>query len=147
MQKRLTHTAPNVPVDQFKRTKILATVGPSSHSYEIIYEMIKAGANVLRLNFSHGTNQEREQQIKWIREAGKELGKPVAIVQDLQGPKIRLGDFDGIINVETGQNLRFQFNTDYEVTNIIPTQFDLSKKVKRGERLYLYDGKVRTTVT
>lgn len=142
-----TSLAPNVPINEFKRTKILATVGPSTNSYEKILELIKAGANGIRLNFSHGSHEEREQQIKWIRKASKEYGKPVAIVQDLQGPKIRLGDFEGIINVVTGQDLSFKYNADMERSGFIPTQYDLSKKVKRGERLYLFDGKIRTVVT
>lgn len=143
----VTSKAPNVPVKQFKRTKIIATVGPSTDSYEQILELIKAGANGLRLNFSHGSHEERERQIKWIRKASQEYGKPVAIIQDLQGPKIRLGDFDGIVNVQTGQSLQFKYQADYERSGILPTQYDLSKKMKKGERLYLYDGKVRSTVT
>ncbi len=131
----------------FKKTKIIATVGPAVNSYEAILDLIKAGANGLRLNFSHGDYPERLQQIKWIRKASKAYGKPVAIIQDLQGPKIRLGDFDGVIPVQTGQHLRFGYKADYEATGIIPTQYDLSKKVKRGERILLYDGKVGTTVT
>lgn len=142
-----TSLAPNVPITEFKRTKILATVGPSTNSYEKILTLIQSGANGIRLNFSHGSFEEREEQIKWIRKASKAYGKPVAIVQDLQGPKIRLGDFDGIINVKTGQNLSFMYNADLERSGLIPTQYDLSKKVKRGERLYLFDGKVRTTIT
>lgn len=145
--KETTLQAPNVPIDEFKRTKILATVGPATDSYENILALIKAGANGIRLNFSHGSHDEREQQIEWIRKASQEYGKPIAIVQDLQGPKIRLGDFEGIINVTTGKSLQFKYNADFERTGLIPTQYDLSKKVKRGERLYLFDGKVRTTVT
>jgi len=142
-----TGKAPNVPVSKFKRTKIIATVGPATDSYEQILALIKAGTNGVRLNFSHGSHDEREKQIKWVRKAAKEYGKPVAIIQDLQGPKIRLGDFEGLINVVTGQSLSFQYQADYERSGFIPTQYDLSKKVKRGERLYLYDGKVRTTIT
>lgn len=142
-----TQKAPNVPVNKFKRTKIIATVGPSTDSYEAILSLLKAGANGIRLNFSHGSLEEREKQIKWIRKAAKEYGKPVAIIQDLQGPKIRLGDFDGIYNVHKGEVLTFQYKSDYERSRHLPTQYDLSKKVKRGERLYLYDGKVKTTVT
>lgn len=142
-----TDRIPNIPLAKFKRTKILATVGPSTNGYEAILGLIKAGANGLRLNFSHGTYEEREQQISWIRKASREYGKPVAIVQDLQGPKIRLGDFEGIIPVQKGQSLRFEYQADYEHSGIIPTQYDLSKKVKRGERLYIFDGKVRTVVT
>lgn len=142
-----TDKAPNVPLKDFKRTKMIATVGPSTDSYEAILALIKAGANGIRLNFSHGTHEERTRQIKWIREASKVYGKPVAIIQDLQGPKIRLGDFDGVVNVAKGQGLTFQYQADYAATGHLPTQYDLSTKVKRGERIYLYDGKVRTTVT
>ncbi len=142
-----THKVPVVPLDRYKRTKIIATVGPATDSYEAVLDMIKSGANGLRLNFSHGTHEEHGQRIKWIRKASKEYGKPVAIIQDLQGPKIRIGDFDGIINVIEGQSIRLGYKADYEKTGIIPIQYDLSKKVKRGERLYIYDGKVRTTVT
>jgi pyruvate kinase len=136
-----------VSLHAYKRTKIIATVGPATNSYEAIKQLIENGANGLRLNFSHGTNAERDQQIPWIRKASKELGKPVAIIQDLQGPKIRLGDFDDIIRVQTGQTLRFGYKADWVGTGIIPTHYDLSTKIKRGERLYLYDGKVRCTVT
>lgn len=142
-----TDTAPNVPLKNFKRTKIIATVGPATNSYEAIVAMIKAGANGIRLNFSHGNHEERTVQIKWVRKASAELGKPVAIIQDLQGPKIRLGDFDGIVNVAKGQVLSFMYKADYAASGHLPTQYDLAPKVKRGERIYLYDGKVRTVVT
>ncbi len=135
-----------VSLQHYKRTKIIATIGPATHSYETIKQLIANGANGLRLNFSHGNYQEKGQQISWIRKASKELGKPVAIIQDLQGPKIRLGDFDDIIQVQAAQTLRFGYKTSWVETGIIPTQYDLSAKVSRGERLYLYDGKVRTTV-
>jgi pyruvate kinase len=143
----LTEQAPKVPISAFKRTKIIATIGPATHSYEAIYKLIKAGANVLRCNFSHGTHEDRLQQLPWIRKASRELGKPVAIIQDLQGPKIRLGDFDGVVTVQAGQHLSFGYLSDFQKTGHIPTQYDLSTKVKIGQRLYLYDGKVRTKVT
>lgn len=141
------HQKTKLPIKSFKRTKIIATVGPATNTYAGVKAMIDAGANGVRLNFSHGTYEERDAQIPWVRKAAKEHGKSVAIVQDLQGPKIRLGDFEGIINVAKGQNLVFGYKADYENTGIIPTQYDLSKKVKRGENLYLYDGKVKTVVT
>jgi pyruvate kinase len=142
-----TRKVPGIPLEQYKRTKIIATVGPATDSYEAILSAIKAGANGIRLNFSHGTYEERERQIKWVRKASREYGKPVAIIADLQGPKIRLGDFEGIINVQEGQALRLKYKADYEKEGIIPVQYDLSKKVKRGEKLYIYDGKVKTIVT
>ena len=136
-----------VPVEEYKHTKIVATVGPATNTYEMVKTLIEAGANVIRHNYSHGGHEERVEQIEWVRKASKELGKPVAIIQDLQGPKIRLGDFDDIINVQAGQELRFKVGADWESDNIIPIQYDLSTKVKRGERLYLFDGKVRTRIT
>ena len=143
----LIYKVPQGPITSFKKTKIIATIGPSTDSYEAIYDLIKAGANGLRLNFSHGTHEERLRQIPWIRKASRELGKPVAIIQDLQGPKIRLGEFEGVLPIQAGQQLSFQYMANYEETGRIPTQYDLSKKVKAGERLYLFDGKVRTRIT
>ncbi len=140
------HTA-QLSLASFKRTKIIATVGPSTESYEAVLGLIQAGANGLRLNFSHGTNDSHGRFIKWIRKASQETGKPVAIIQDLQGPKIRLGDFEGIINVQKGQALIFKYQADYAENGHLPTQYDLSKWVKRGERIYLYEGKIRTIVT
>lgn len=142
-----TDTAPVVPLKSFKRTKIVATIGPATDNYESVYKLIASGVNVMRLNFSHGTHEEHAARIPWARKASEELGKPVAVLQDLQGPKVRLGDFDGKIEVKTGQDLIFEYKADYEASGHIPTQYDLSTKVKKGERLYLFDGKVRTTVT
>lgn len=142
-----TNRVPNVPLSKFKRTKIIATVGPATDSSISVQNLIMAGANGIRLNFSHGDYQEHKLRIEWTREASKTYGKPVAIIADLQGPKMRLGDFEGIINVQKGQSLRFAYEADIERSGIIPTQFDLSKHVKRGERMYIYDGKVRLQVT
>lgn len=141
------NVGPGVSISRYKRTKIIATLGPSTDSYEAVLSAIKAGANGIRLNFSHGNYEERKRQIKWIRKASLEYGKPVAIIADLQGPKIRLGDFDGVINVREGQSLKLGYNANYEKDNIVPIQYDLSKKVRRGERLYVYDGKIKTIVT
>lgn len=142
-----TDMAPKVPLKSFKRTKIVATIGPATDNYESVYKLIDAGVNVMRLNFSHGTHEEHAARIPWARKASDELGKPVAVLQDLQGPKVRLGDFEGKIEVTTGQELVFEYKGNYEETGRIPTQYDLSTKVQSGERLYLFDGKVRTTVT
>ncbi len=139
--------APKIPLKKFKRSKIIATIGPATHSYQSVYDLMKSGVNGFRLNCSHGTNSERDQQIKWVRRASKSLGKPVAIILDLQGPKIRLGDFEGMIQIQTGQELEFKYKCEYVSGGPIPTQYNLTKKVKRGERMYLFDGRVRTTIT
>ena len=138
--KVISHTS------EFKRVKMVATIGPSTHSYAAVRELIDSGANGIRLNFSHGTHEEKAQQIKWVRKASKELKKPVAIIQDIQGPKIRLGDFDGVFTVAAGQSIGLQYNADLEQSGLLPTQYDLSKKVKRGHKVYFADGKIRTVV-
>ena len=130
----------------FKRTKILATVGPATHGYEAIEGMARAGVNGFRLNFSHGDTQQRVEQMAWVREASEKVGKPVAILQDLQGPKIRLGN---LINnnypVNTGDELILDFAAEHN-GNVLPVQYNLAEKVKPGEPIYIFDGKVRTTV-
>ena len=138
--------APNVSSRVFKRTKILATVGPATDSYEHILAMMQNGTNGFRLNFSHGDHQEHGRRIEWIRQASTEMGKPVAILQDLQGPKIRFGDFEGQINVKSGDVIQLGYGTSYEESHIIPVQYDLSEKMKVGERIAFFDGRVRGVV-
>jgi pyruvate kinase len=147
LAKKTVNAAAEPPLKHFIRTKIIATVGPSTDSYEAIEGLIKAGANGIRLNFSHGTHEERQRQIKWIRQAADVIGKPVAIIQDLQGPKVRLGDFEGSYEVKRGQDISLQYQADFVESGHLPIQYDISKKVKRGEKIYLYDGKVRATVS
>ncbi len=141
------HESHDLPIRAFKRTKIVATVGPSTHSYKTVLKLMNSGANGFRLNFSHGTKEERDRQIQWIRKASKELNKPVAIIQDLQGLKFRVGDFEGEIDIKKGSRLIFAYDAGYEQTGHIPTQYDLSKIVKRGEQLFLNDGKIRCVIS
>lgn len=140
------NASPDISLEDFKKTKIVATVGPATNSEEAIEKLIRNGADGIRLNFSHGTHEEKANHIKWIRQASKKLNKPVAIIQDLQGPKIRLGDFDGVILVGKGEIIALRYGADYAKTGFVPLQYDLSKKVKRGQRLLLNDGKLVTTV-
>ena len=78
-----------------RKTKIIATLGPAVGSYEAIRELVAAGMNVARLNFSHGDHATHEQYFTWVRRAGEELEEPVAALQDIQGPRIRVGTFPG----------------------------------------------------
>ncbi len=131
----------------FKRTKILATLGPATSTYGSIEALALAGVNGFRLNFSHGTHEERDEQIPWIRQASEKIGKPVAILQDLQGPKIRLGALiDNNFPVKTGDELILDHAAEHK-GQTLPVQYNLAEKVKPGEVLYLFDGKVRTTIT
>jgi len=132
----------------FKRTKILATIGPVVNSQEALHEMVKSGVNGYRLNFSHGNYEERDQQIKWIREAAAAEGKSVAILQDLQGPKIRFGMIkDNHYDIKTGDRLILDYAVEeHDGSNKLPVQYNLAEKAKVDEIIYLFDGRVRTKV-
>nr|MBP9667635.1 pyruvate kinase [Candidatus Saccharibacteria bacterium] len=132
----------------FKRTKILATVGPAVASYQQIEAMVQAGVNGFRLNFSHESFDAADLHIGWIRQASMAAGKPVAILQDLQGPKIRLGDLSvDSLPVHTGDQLVLDASiVEHDGSLTVPVQYNLAQKVKTGEPLYIFDGKVRTVV-
>ncbi|MFZ1361129.1 MAG: pyruvate kinase [Candidatus Saccharimonadales bacterium] len=129
----------------FKRTKILATLGPPTNTYDMIETLAKTGTNGFRLNFSHGSYEERDQQITWIRQASQAVGKPVAILQDLQGPKIRLGNLTQDVDVAKGDEIVLDYAAEHDGLTL-PVQYNLADKVKVGEPIYIFDGKVRTTV-
>lgn len=131
----------------FKRTKILATVGPACDSPEQLEAMIVGGVNGFRLNFSHATYEGAEAAIEKVREASKRIGKPVAILQDLQGPKIRLGSLLENVSVTAGDELTLDYAAEHDGSLRLPVQYNLAEKVQPGEPLYLFDGKVKTTVT
>ncbi|NJL69135.1 MAG: pyruvate kinase, partial [Microcoleus sp. SM1_3_4] len=91
------------PPKALRRTKIVATIGPATLEPKVLRNLIEAGATTLRLNFSHGTEEDHQRSIRSIRQTSFELNQPVAILQDLQGPKIRLGRFEtGSIVVKNG---------------------------------------------
>lgn len=106
---------------------------------------MEEGVNGFRLNFSHGSHEERDEQIPWIRAASEQLGKPVAILQDLQGPKIRLGSLTENVTVSKGDEIILDYGAEHH-DNVLPVQYNLAEKVKLDEPLYIFDGKVRTTV-
>lgn len=132
----------------FKRTKILATLGPATNSPEMVEALLRSGVNGFRLNFSHGEYSERDSQIAWIREASAQVGKPVAILQDLQGPKIRLGALvDNRFEVKKGDEIILDHAVaEHDGSARLPVQYNLASKVQVGEPIYIFDGKVRTTV-
>lgn len=130
----------------FKRTKILATVGPATSSKQTIKQLAENGVNGFRLNCSHGSDEERDQQIEWIRQASKENKRAVAVLQDLQGPKIRLGILKDNVTVVAGDELILAYQGEHNGLTI-PVQYNLAEKVKPGEVLYIFDGKIQTEVT
>lgn len=132
----------------YKRTKILATIGPASDSEEIIEELIRTGINGARLNFSHGTHEEHASKIEAVRRLSKKVGREVAIVQDLQGPKIRLGDLvNNSYAVQNGDEIILDYAVkEHDGGNILPVQYNLAEKVKVGEPVFIFDGKVLSDV-
>ena len=133
-----------------KKTKIVATVGPASESEEMLVALAKAGVNVFRLNFSHGTHEEHQVRIDRIKKINREHGFNCAILQDLQGPKIRVGLMEGGnagVPLETGR--RFIFTNDDIVGNSerASTPYDgMYKDVKVGDRILMDDGKLEVKV-
>ena len=132
----------------FKRTKIVATLGPASDSKEAIRALAEAGADVFRLNFSHGTHEEHRRRAAWVREVEKELGKTLAILQDLQGPKIRIGRFkEGRVELKVGQPfILTRAPVEGDETRVSITYKGLPEDVAPGQVLLLDDGRLRLRV-
>lgn len=125
-----------------KRTKIVATMGPASDSQETIMEMIKQGLDVCRINFSHGSHEDHAKTIKNIRKADEELGTNTAILADLQGPKLRVGEFEGEgLELRDGEEITFTTKEGGK-GKIYITYPQFAKDVKVGEKILLDDGKL-----
>ena len=135
-----------------KRTKIVATIGPASDSVEKLIELIYAGVNVFRLNFSHGTHAEHLVVLERIRNAMKQTGLVVGVLQDISGPKIRLGELVEPFLLKENDTIHFLkestlgkalSESEYQVSINYP---EVLAELKVGEYIYLYDGIIRTQV-
>lgn len=128
-----------------RKTKIVATLGPASQSPEIIHELIRAGANVFRLNFSHGTHEEHSRLVSIVREESAKLDRNVAIFQDLCGPKVRIGEVEGgEVHLTEGQAIRLRpFDGSVGTNQTLYVQaFDPTLVIKPGEQAFLSDGQI-----
>ncbi|MBD2337787.1 pyruvate kinase [Calothrix sp. FACHB-156] len=134
--------------DSLRRTKIVATIGPATSSPEMLKAIIEAGATTLRLNFSHGTHADHQRSIRLIRQTAFELNQPVAILQDLQGPKIRLGRFEnGSIVVAKGDRFTLTNRPVIGTQEISCVTYDyLAEEVPVGAKILLDDGRVEMVV-
>jgi pyruvate kinase len=131
-----------------RKTKIVATIGPATSDPEVLRELIQAGATTLRLNFSHGAHEDHLKNIRSIRQVSYDLNQPVAILQDLQGPKIRLGKFEnGSIIVNKGDKfiLTSKILPGTQTISSI-TYATLADEVPEGSTILLDDGKVEMKV-
>jgi pyruvate kinase len=126
----------------WRRTKIIATLGPTSSSLAVIERLIKAGANIFRLNLSHGDHDSHRQLFARVRRCEKKLRQPVAILMDLCGPKIRVGKLaDGQIKLVEGQQVTVTCRNVTGGAGLIPSQYRaLYRDVTPGERIFLDDG-------
>lgn len=127
-----------------KKTKIICTIGPSSQTPEVLTELVQAGMNVARLNFSHGNHEEKIKIIKSIRDVSRKLQTPIGMIADIQGPKLRLGKLEKRLEVQKGMGL--SFSSEPSDTDI-PLQFDLSEMIKKDHRMFINDGLVELEVT
>jgi len=125
-----------------RKTKIVCTLGPASSTSETLDKLIAAGLNVARLNFSHGTHEGHRETFGRVREAAARAGQEVAILQDLQGPKIRVGLLDGgCMELVEGDEVTVEPGQDQPGPGRIPTTYeDLPGDVKKGDRILMDDG-------
>lgn len=126
-----------------KRARIVATLGPATSSKKSIAKLAKSGVNVFRLNFSFGTYVEHQEQINKIREVSKELNQSLAILQDLQGPKIRVGQLNEDVVVKKGETLTLSGNSQHKDRTYIPTTYkQIASDTEAGKSILLADGKI-----
>ena len=130
-----------------RRTKIVATIGPASRNPEVLARMVEAGMDVARLNFSHGSADEHAETARLVREAAGRAGRNVAILQDLPGPKLRIGTLrDGVVEFKPGDNTTFicgNHAAEGDASRLYITYAGLASTVDAGEIMYLADGSVR----
>ena len=133
---------------EHRRTKIVCTIGPASRSPEVLEQLIRAGLDVARLNFSHGTHDDHRETYARIREAEAKAKRPIAVLQDLQGPKIRLGKVDGEVHLEPGQKITISANEDFvgDEQRLPSTYPHLASDLRPGEMVLLADGRLKMKV-
>ena len=131
-----------------RHTKILATLGPASNTEDKIRELYEAGVNVFRLNFSHGKHEDHAKVVKIIRALEADIGRPIGILADMQGPKLRIGTFkNGSIETQRGQKIRFDSNPEAgDETRIYMPHPEIFGALKKDGLFFIDDGKVRCRV-
>jgi pyruvate kinase len=131
------------------KTKIVGTIGPASNSKSMITKLVKAGLNVARLNFSHGTYEGHQKVVNIIREVSEDLNTPIAILLDLQGPKIRTGKLKNgaPVNLEPGNSFKITSRNVQGTSEITSTTYkNLPSDVKKGDRILIDDGLIELKV-
>jgi pyruvate kinase len=131
-----------------RQTKIVATLGPASNSQDMIRKLYHAGVDMFRLNFSHGDHKDHAERVQFIRAVEKETGRPIAILADMQGPKLRVGRFkDGKIDLTIGQKIRLDLDTELgDATRVNLPHPEVINTMPVGSFILLDDGKVRMEI-
>src|SRR5688572_2705510 len=132
-----------------RHTKIIATAGPASDSDTVLDALISAGADIIRLNFSHGTHQTHERTYHRVRAAARRAGREVAVLQDLAGPKIRTGRLEEgrPLQLKAGDRLTIEIGDGVGSAGRVFTTFEgLARGVRAGDRLLLADGTIELRV-
>ncbi|GHF08896.1 pyruvate kinase [Aliiroseovarius zhejiangensis] len=131
-----------------RNVKIVATLGPASSDYDTIRALFEAGADVFRMNMSHGTHDEQRERHALVRRVEKDMERPIAILADLQGPKLRCGVFSaGAADIEEGQEFRFDLDeTPGESHRVCLPHPEIFAALKPGSTLLVNDGKLRLKV-
>lgn len=135
-------------MSQFNKTKILATIGPASNNYETIKSLAAAGANVFRLNFSHGTHDIHAEVAKIIRQINADEGLNLGILQDLQGPKIRVGEVENNgVEIKSGESITITNDPVVGTSHLVSTVYqNLPNDVVTGDRILIDDGNLEVRV-
>ena len=139
-------TTPVTAASQADRTKIVCTLGPSSASPEVIGALMDAGLSVARINFSHGTHAQHARTIALVRQLAAERGRPVAILGDLQGPRIRIGDLPSSVTVSPGDEVVLCDEATATAGDMPVTYPDIARDVKVGDRILIDDGLIELVV-
>ena len=130
-----------------RRTKIICTLGPSADSQARVGELIDAGMDVARLNFSHGTHDEHAERMRWVRAAAEERGKSVAVLQDLCGPKIRTGEIGEPVPLALGEEVTLVEGQEACLPEIPIQQTAFGRSLEPGDRVLLDDGRIALRVS
>jgi pyruvate kinase len=143
-----TSTIDSAIIRAMRRTKIVATIGPASQDEDSLRKLIAAGMDVARLNFSHGSHNTHRQVFQSIRKLSDETGKPVAVLQDLSGPKMRIGVFEkGQISLQNGQTFRITTEEIIGDDSIVSTSYQgLADELSNGDTILLADGLIELEV-
>ena len=132
----------------FNKTKIIATVGPASNNYDMLKALVGEGVDVFRLNFSHGKHADHQHVVNTVRQINEELSTNICLMQDLQGPKIRLGDVEnGQVMINAGDKIKLVCDNSVSTATRLSTIYmELAKDVKAGDAILIDDGKIELKV-